>query len=224
MPSRSSGSRQRPRRPSPKAQRQQQKHEEQERNEQEESEPSRREKRVNRRRDAVDNAVDELAMGTAENLSSEAGQGMIQLRNIGLKVLESKAEKDPEWYFELADRLDIDPIELLEPSEARKEEIQKEQAGSQPAVDSEIDDAVPGDSSPSSQEGTPEREQVRTKQQETTEEQSFGGSAEEWPGDTETGKYDNQEQESVDTISEVEEQIDEGEDEGEDMFEEVFGE
>lgn len=213
-PSRSSQSRSRP---SPKAQREEKEQEEQDRQQREQQEESRREKRVNRRRDAVDNAVDELAMGTAENLSSEAGQGMVKLRNIGLKVLEAKAEKDPDWFFALADRLDIDPMELLEPSEERKKEMQEERRQSQAAVDTEVQDAIPGNSSQ-------QQSQKQQRQPQTQESSGFGGSADEWPDETETGKYDSQEERPADSLEHEAEEEAADDDEEEDMFDEVFGE
>lgn len=213
-PSRSSRSHNRP---SPKAQREQKEQEEQDRQQQEEQEESRREKRVSRRREAVDNAMDELAMGTAENLSSEAGQGLIQFRNIGLKVLEAKAEKDPDWFFELADRLDIDPMMLLEPSEARKKEMQEERSQTQSAVDAEVQDAIPGNSSQ-------QQSQQQQREPQTQQSSSFGGTADEWPDETETDKYDTQQEQPADTLEHEEDDGTEDDDEGEDMFEEVFGE
>lgn len=109
-----------------------------------ESSRKRREDRQERRKEAAKKAIDELAVGTAENISSEAGKGLVRLRNIGFKVIEAKAEKDPEWFFELAERLDIDVMELLEPSEARKQERDREKGRAQSEVDNEVDSALAG--------------------------------------------------------------------------------
>lgn len=104
----------------------------------------RRKDRRKRRQQAVDDAMNELAVGTAENISEEAGEGLVRARNIMFKVLESKAEKDPEWFFELADRFDVDIMDLMEPSQARKQEMGSGGGKTQSQVDNEIDDALNG--------------------------------------------------------------------------------
>lgn len=104
---------------------------------------SRMEARQRRRSRAVDKAVDEFADQFAKNLASDAGSFFSDARDIARTLLKKKAEKDPDWFFEKMEQYDMELVDtVLEPSDARKDELTGGGGGSQPSVDSEIDDAL----------------------------------------------------------------------------------
>lgn len=84
----------------------------------------RRRKRVERRSRALDQAAQEFADKAAGQMAEEMGGFVGDARDILYKVFMRKAEKDPDWFFEKAEKWDIDIMDvLLEPSEARKSEM-----------------------------------------------------------------------------------------------------
>lgn len=106
---------------------------------------SRRESRRNRRRDAMDKAADELALGVAENVGDQLGSNYGRAQNIMWNVLEAKAKRDPDWFLEkekeVQESLGISIFDLLEPSEAKKQEQQRK-GPPQPKADKEVDEAL----------------------------------------------------------------------------------
>lgn len=102
----------------------------------------RRESRTERRQKAADIAAEEMAKQAAPEVARELTQNFGTYFGLPAKIIESKIEKDPDWAFEVAERLDVDLFDLLEPSEARKEELKEENQQSQAAVDNELDDAL----------------------------------------------------------------------------------
>jgi hypothetical protein len=103
----------------------------------------RRSKRQSRRQKMMDEAMDQFAHSAADNLAGEIGQGFGQFRDVLISLLRSKAEKDPDWFFEKMDEWDMDLFdEFMSMSEARREEL-KESAGSDGfSVDMDIDNAL----------------------------------------------------------------------------------
>lgn len=179
----------------------------------------RRQERQNRREEAIDAFAEEMAIGTAENLSQEAGEGLVRFRNLILTVLESKAQKDPDWFFEMAERLDVDPVDLLEPSEARKREMEQSgqsQMGPQTQVDGEVDDVMSNLSGQS--------EDTRTKQPERVKEEP-PNDINERTQDAQREVNERQPTRSFEGYNgeEVNNDNVEEDDEEEDAFEEIFG-
>lgn len=104
---------------------------------------SRRERRINRRQDALDIAVQEAAEDVADAMAEEfANQFGFTIR-LARRILMRKAEKDPDWFIEKAEQWDIDIIdEFLTPSEQRAEELAEERNSATMSVDQEIDDVA----------------------------------------------------------------------------------
>lgn len=95
-----------------------------------------RTKRKQRRQKVADTVAEEVAQEMAREMASNVGRGY----DFMFTLLESKAKKDPEWFFEKAEAFDIDIIEdFMEPSDSLKEEIAEE---SMSQVDQQLDDAV----------------------------------------------------------------------------------
>lgn len=102
----------------------------------------RRYRRVERRNDALDTAAEQFADAAARQMAEDFGGLFGDLREVLYTAFKKKAEKDPDWFFEKAEKWDLDILDtLLEPSEARKREMQ-DQEPDLSEVDSEIDEAL----------------------------------------------------------------------------------
>ena len=99
----------------------------------------RRGRRTVRRNNALDTAAQEAAQQIANEAAHEIAKDLGRYFGLPAKILEAKAEKDPDWFFEKMEQLDIDLMEFLEPSEARKEELKEEE---QNQVDAQADNAL----------------------------------------------------------------------------------
>lgn len=97
-------------------------------------------RRVDRRNDALDTFTKETAHQLAEQMSGELIGNFARYFGLPAKVLEAKAEKDPDWFLEKLEQWDIDIDEFLEPSEARKEELRQDKGP--PEADREVDQAL----------------------------------------------------------------------------------
>jgi len=107
----------------------------------EEVRKKRRVQRVNRRSDIIDQAAREFADEAASEFASEFTGMFGDMRDVAYTFFKRKAEKDPDWLFEKMEKWDMDMLDvLLEPSEARKEEMGE--GGSKPEADQEIDAAM----------------------------------------------------------------------------------
>lgn len=103
----------------------------------------RRYRRLARRNDAMDRAVAKMADEAAEDVAREMTGFIGDARDIIYSAVKKKVEKDPDWLFEKANAWDIDIMDvMMEPSEARKEEMKKDDSA--PEVDQEIDSALEG--------------------------------------------------------------------------------
>lgn len=100
----------------------------------------RRGRRTKRRNDALDTAAEEAAQQVAREVSGELVKEFGRYFGLPAKVLEAKAERDPDWFFEKLEKWDINLDAFLEPSDARKEEIREQARG--PEVDRDVDDAL----------------------------------------------------------------------------------
>lgn len=100
----------------------------------------RRGRRTRRRNDALDVATEEAARQIAQEASGEIAREFSRYFGIPAKILEAKAERDPDWFFEKLEQWDIDLDAFLEPSESRKRELEERRRG--PAVDREADEAL----------------------------------------------------------------------------------
>lgn len=175
---------------------------------------SRRQKRVERRQEAFDNAVEEFAQQAASNAAQDAGMLIAESREIFTTLIKQKAKKDPDWFFEKAEKWDMDLLDtIMESSEAKKQE--KKQAS---GVDSEVDAALEramGDPDPVHDDGVDVPEEVF---EEGTQQ------ADEHPQEPGTKTPEDEAFEETFEEEEVEE-VPESEEEGEEhqMFEEVFG-
>lgn len=99
----------------------------------------RRVRRTRRRNNAADIAVEEAAKNIAQEMSGEMAQNFGRYFSLPAKILEAKAEKDPDWFFEKLEQWDIDIDDILEPSESRKQEMREQSPSS---VDMEADEAL----------------------------------------------------------------------------------
>ena len=102
----------------------------------------RRTRRTQRRQEFADTATQKIAEEAADEIARQLIPEMGRYLGLPAKIVEAKIEKDPDWALELADRLDIDIMDLMEPSEQRKKEMREENNRSSPQVDSEVDDAL----------------------------------------------------------------------------------
>lgn len=100
----------------------------------------RRGRRTKRRNDALDIAAEEAARQAAQEVSGEMMREIARYFGLPGKIIEAKIERDPDWAFEVIERLDIDIFKLMEPSEARKRELEQQGAG--PEVDRDADRAL----------------------------------------------------------------------------------
>jgi len=100
----------------------------------------RRARRIKRRNDALDKAAAEFADQAAAQMAQDLGGIFGDARDIAYTAFKKKAEKDPDWFFEKMDKWDMDMVDvLLEPSEARKEQMDSK-SGSPDA--SNVDEAL----------------------------------------------------------------------------------
>jgi len=115
-----------------------------------------RSRRVRRRQIVADEFAHEVAREAAPELAREFTKSFGTYFGLPARLIQAKIEKDPEWFFEKAESLDIDIIEdFFEPSQARKEEMARERKKN--SRDREIDNAVKQmRGEPSSQEEHPE--------------------------------------------------------------------
>lgn len=103
---------------------------------------ARRWNRTERRNKAMDTAMQTAAQEAADEIARELASNFGGLLSIPQTVLQRKAEKDPDWFLEKAEQLDIDVMDLMEPSEQRKKEMGDEETNDQPSVDNEVDSAL----------------------------------------------------------------------------------
>lgn len=124
----------------------------------------RRSRRVKRRNDAADVAMEKVAEEAADEVARELAKNMGMGLGLIRKVLHAKAEKDPDWFLEkkqeIENSLGINVLEIMEPSDARKEEIQGGKASS-PTPDSMIDSALDDMSSNGVEEQTDDQPAVK---------------------------------------------------------------
>lgn len=99
----------------------------------------RRVRRTQRRNNAADKAVETAAEEIARELGPEFAQNFGRLFGLPGKFLEAKIEQDPDWVLEKMEQWDIDLDTFLEPSDARKQEMQEDNTST---VDREADDAL----------------------------------------------------------------------------------
>lgn len=102
----------------------------------------RRRRRVERRQEVMDITAQKVADQAADEIAREIVGNFGTYFGLPAKIIEAKVEKDPDWALEKAEQFDIDIMELLEPSEQRKKEMEQEGREHQPEVDNEIDDAL----------------------------------------------------------------------------------
>lgn len=102
----------------------------------------RRTRRTQRRQQFADTATQKIAEEAADEIARQVIPEMGRYLGLPAKIIEAKIEKDPDWALEVAERLDIDIIDIMEPSEQRKKEMQQEQQQTSPQVDSEVDGAL----------------------------------------------------------------------------------
>lgn len=100
---------------------------------------NRRQERQERRQEAIDKAADEFAYQFAQNAAQDAGLMFQQVREIGTTLFKKKAERDPEWFFEKAEKWDMDLFdEIMSESEAKR----KQSEPSEPQADADVDSAL----------------------------------------------------------------------------------
>lgn len=103
----------------------------------------RKARRIKRRNDFADQLTEEMAKEMAPQLANTFAQDFGRLFRLPTLLLERKIEKDPDWAFEKAEELDVDLMSFLEPSDSRKEEMEREkERQKQAGVDHELDSAL----------------------------------------------------------------------------------
>lgn len=106
---------------------------------------SRRERRVERRNEMMDKTAKEIADQAAPIVAQEMTQNMGRLFSIPVKIIEAKAERDPDWFIEKMDELGLEMDDFLEPSETKKERMESGGGGGRgpsTQADAEIDNAL----------------------------------------------------------------------------------
>jgi len=105
--------------------------------------------RIERRTKAADIAAEEMAKQVAPEVARELSRNFGTYFGLPAKVLEAKAERDPDWFLEKTDeieeKLGISLFDLLEESQAKQErddQQHEETTSSQPAPDRELDNAL----------------------------------------------------------------------------------
>lgn len=171
----------------------------------------RRERRMARRQDVVDTAAQKFADEAAENFAQDAGMIFTQMREIAITLFKSKAESDPEWYFEKLEKWDMDLFDsLMEESDHKK---QQDQERTQSSVDSDIDDALASmgssDPVPEPQTREPEPQPQETQEPESTnnddvfEEIMGEAQGDEQPEDTNNMEQETETEDAGDQFSEL---------------------
>ena len=109
----------------------------------------RRQRRVKRRNDALDITAEEMANEAAPQIARELSKNFGTYFGLPAKILEAKAERDPDWFLEKADeieeKLGITLFDILEESETKKQEreqAEQERPPDQTEVDNEMDAAL----------------------------------------------------------------------------------
>lgn len=109
----------------------------------------RRQRRLRRRNDALDITAEEMAKEAAPEIARELAQNFGTYFGLPAKVLEAKAERDPDWFLEKADELEeklgITIFDILEESQAKQEQKEQRMEHSrkdQTEVDEEMDEAL----------------------------------------------------------------------------------
>jgi len=106
----------------------------------------RRKRRIERRNEAMDVAVEEMAHEMAPEVARELANNFGTYFGLPAKILEAKAEQDPDWFLEKMDefeeKLGINMTDILEESDAKKEQRNKQQQQGQAEVDNELDEAL----------------------------------------------------------------------------------
>lgn len=102
----------------------------------------RRRRRTKRRQETMDIAAQRVAEQAADEIARELVGQFGGILDIPRTVLQRKAEKDPDWFLEKAEQLDIDILEIMEPSEQRKKEMGADSPNDAPEVDHEVDNAL----------------------------------------------------------------------------------
>lgn len=99
----------------------------------------RRVRRTERRNDAADVAMETAAKEIAREIGPQFASNFGRYFSLPAKILEAKAEKDPDWFFEKLEQWDIDIDDVLEPSQSRKEDMRQQ---NESPVDREADEAL----------------------------------------------------------------------------------
>ena len=118
----------------------------------------RQERAFDRRQDAIDQAIEAAAPQMAEEMTARMGQSY----DLIMTIMKSKAQKDPDWFFEKMDALGVSLDDLAEPSEAKKREMNGSGGATDP--DSKMDqvlDEMSGESEPSRTPDPTEQTQQR---------------------------------------------------------------
>lgn len=131
----------------------------------------RRIRRTERRNDAADIAAEEAARQIAKEMSGEFAKNFGRYFSLPAKVLEAKAEKDPDWFFEKLEQWDIDLDAFLEPSESRKQEMVEDRTNE---VDREADRALEQTRSQHMEPVPVKQEELFDDEEEDIEEESGG--------------------------------------------------
>lgn len=157
----------------------------------------RRTRRTKRRQDGMDIAVQTVAEEAADEIARELVGQFGGLLDIPRTVLKRKAEKDPDWFLEKAEQLDVDIMEIMEPSEQRKKEMEEERQQSGPEVDNEVDNALEQLTEDETDKTQEQTETPMTTQENSSDAQQMDGNlnmelAEE--AETENGTDNNEEE------------------------------
>lgn len=109
----------------------------------------RRQRRVKRRNDALDITAEEMAKEAAPEIARELTRNFGTYFGLPAKIIEAKAEQDPDWFIEKADefeeKLGISIFDILEDSQTKKEREEREggrRRRRQTRVDDEMDQAL----------------------------------------------------------------------------------
>lgn len=99
----------------------------------------RRTRRQQRRQEAIDEAAEEFAFQFANNAADDAGIMFREMRDLAVTLFKKKAESDPEWFFEKAEKWDMDLFdEVMKESEHKR----KQDEPSEPSADVDVDQAL----------------------------------------------------------------------------------
>lgn len=148
----------------------------------------------------MDKAIEAAAPQMAQEMTARMGQSY----DLIMTVMKSKAQKDPDWFFEKMDALGVSLDDLAEPSEAKKREMEQSSGGGDP--NSRMDgilDEMAGEPEPShspepdtqAQQTRPEPEPEPTPQEPEpdTVDQRKDQNGPHWGGDDEDGEDEEEE-------------------------------